>query len=203
MLISKIIIKIPTLITANISQILIHYSSLHIFGILYAFKRFRKSLFLILLGGFIMSYIYTCNSCTKQYTVYAEGDYICDCGNMFHYPSIAPILKYNFSTPQPQFDDSATQSVQISKKFHAKKYKSRSFANQRECPLAKTSLICAILSVIFFGILALPALIMGVFARMLIADKKYNYSGDGVAISAILLSVVSFAAWGSWFISLL
>lgn len=150
-----------------------------------------------------MSYIYTCNSCTKQYTVYTEGEYICDCGNMFHYPSIAPILKYNLSKNEPKFNDSATQSVQITKKIHDKNYKSRCFTTKRECPLAKTSLICAILSVIFFGILALPALIMGLFARILIADKKYHYSGDGIAISAILLSVISFAGWGSWFISLL
>jgi len=42
---------------------------------------------------------------------------------MFHYPSIAPMLKYNLLKTEPKFNNSATQSVQITKKIHMKRYK--------------------------------------------------------------------------------
>ena len=35
-----------------------------------------------------MPNIYTCPKCRHRYTIYHDGDYICDCGNVFSYPPI-------------------------------------------------------------------------------------------------------------------
>jgi predicted amidohydrolase len=63
-----------------------------------------------------------------------------------------------------------------------------------ECPLAQASLLCALLSVPFFGVLAFPALILGFAARSMIANPKYRYTGDGVAGAGIIIATISLAA---------
>ena len=150
-----------------------------------------------------MAYIYSCNSCNAQYTVYEEGDYICKCGKTFHYPIMAPAMQANFTASDAIYTDSSSRSMKRSTKYHYNHTQSRIFSRQSECPLAKGSLICAVLSLLFFGVLAPPALIMGFAARMMIADKRYHYTGDTVALSGIIIGTVSFAAWSVWFISLL
>ena len=150
-----------------------------------------------------MAYIYTCQCCTKQYTVYEEGDYVCNCGRQFHYPAVAPALHANLTVAEPIYMDSSSKSVKRSIKYHYNNTKSRGIARTFECPLARGSLICAVLSLPFFGVLAPPALIMGFAARMMIADKSYHYTGDLVALTAIIIATISFSAWGIWFITLL
>jgi len=68
----------------------------------------------------------------------------------------------------------------------------------KECPIARGALIFAILSIVSFGLLAPPALIMGFAARNMIADKRYRYSGDGLAVTAIIISTISMICWGFW-----
>ena len=150
-----------------------------------------------------MAYIYTCRYCRQQYTVYEDGDYVCECGSSFHYPVAAPVLRANFTVAEPVYIDSSSKSVKKNTKYHYSNIGSKGIAKQTECPLAKGSLICAVLSVLFFGILAPPALIMGFAARMMIADKRYHYTGDTIALSGIVIGTLSFAAWSVWFISLL
>lgn len=35
-----------------------------------------------------MASIYTCPACRRRYTIYKDGDYICECGNVFCYPPL-------------------------------------------------------------------------------------------------------------------
>ena len=35
-----------------------------------------------------MANIYTCPTCSRRYTIYLDGDYICECGNVFAYPPV-------------------------------------------------------------------------------------------------------------------
>lgn len=148
-------------------------------------------------------YIFTCQYCNKKYTVHTEGEYICECGHIFRYPAAAPVLQANLMTADPTYIDSSSKSLKRNVKYHYSSTQSRAFSKTTECPLAKGSLICAILSLFFFGILAPPALIMGFAARLMIADRRYHYSGDNIALAGILVATLSFAAWGTWLITLL
>lgn len=148
-----------------------------------------------------MSYIYTCQRCRKQYMVYEEGEYICECGRLFHYPSVAGSWKAHLSGSVSAYPDIPRHGQALSSK--TRRGNGRGFSPSSECPLAKSSLICAILSIIFFGVLAPPALIMGFAARMMIADKSYHYTGDNIALTGIIIATLSFAAWSLWYISLL
>ena len=150
-----------------------------------------------------MAYIYTCQHCSKHYTVYAEGDYVCECGNLFHYPAGIPSVQANLTCAEPVYIDSSSKSMKRSTTYHYNSTHSRGIAKATECPLAKGSLICAILSLLFFGVLAPPALIMGFAARLMISDRRYHYTGDNIALSGIVIATISFTAWGVWFISLL
>lgn len=149
-----------------------------------------------------MAYIYTCQHCSKQYTVYEEGDYVCECGSQFHYPAVAAALQANLTVADPIFMDSSSKSIKRNTKYIYHNTRSRGIAKTTECPLAKGSLICGVLSLLFFGVLAPPALIMGFAARMMIADKRYHYSGDNIALTGIIIATISFSCWAVWFISL-
>ena len=35
-----------------------------------------------------MKSIYTCPECRRRFTIYQDGDYLCDCGRIFYYPPI-------------------------------------------------------------------------------------------------------------------
>ena len=43
-----------------------------------------------------MPNIYTCPTCRRRYTIYHDGDYICECGNVFSYPPILSTEKACF-----------------------------------------------------------------------------------------------------------
>ena len=141
-----------------------------------------------------MEFIYTCQQCGKQYTIYEEGDYICGCGNRFHYPSATSCITANYVATPPVFIGSETGSFKKHIQFH----QDIRDAQIEDCPLAKISLICAFLSIPFFGILAIPALILGFAARMMISTPKYRYTGDGIAIAGIVIATISLSAWGIW-----
>lgn len=147
-----------------------------------------------------MAYIFTCQYCNRQYSVYEEGNYVCACGNQFHYPAAVATLQANFTLAEPIYTDSSSKSVKRSTIYHCSSHRSRSIFRTKECPLAKISLICACLSLLFFGILAIPALIMGFAARIMIADKSFHYTGDNIALAAIIISTISFSCWGVWLI---
>jgi hypothetical protein len=149
-----------------------------------------------------MAYIYTCQNCSRQYTVFEDGEYICECGRTFQYPAVMSQTRANLTAAVPSYIDSSSRSVRRSVKFHTTT-RSRSIARQTECPLAKGALICAIISLFSFGVLSLPAMIMGFAARMMIADKRYHYTGDTAALSGIIIATISFSIWTVWFITLL
>ena len=150
-----------------------------------------------------MAYIYTCTVCGRQYSVYEESDYICDCGDRFHYPSATSSITANYATTALQFIDTSSGSlkrhIQYNNHFrpHIKK------VNIEDCPLAKASLICALLSLPLFGILALPSLILGFAARIMIGNPRYRYTGDGIAIAGIIVSTISLSAWGVWLLTII
>jgi hypothetical protein len=143
-----------------------------------------------------MGYIYTCQQCGKQYTVYEEGDYICNCGDRFHYPSATSSITANYIAEAPAFLDSSSRSIK--RQIHY----NRSFRPYitkvpiEDCPLAKASLICALLSLPFFGILALPSLLLGFSARVMISNPNPRYTGDGIAVAGIIIATISSPAWG-------
>ncbi len=149
-----------------------------------------------------MSYIYTCQKCSKQYMVDEEGEYICGCGRVFHYPSASSSWKAHLSGSAASFADSSSASI-IRTGTHTNRRHHRHSHQLSECPLAKSSLICALLSILFFGVLAPPALIMGFAARMMIADKSYHYSGENLALWGIAIATISLSVWTVWFITLL
>jgi len=146
-----------------------------------------------------MAYVYTCGGCGRQYTVYEEGEYICDCGTRYRYPAVME-SKARYAEVGPVLMDSSSHS------FKRARHSRRSFHHRHvgaaECPMAKASLLCAILSIPFFGILAPPALIFGFAARLMIANPRYRYTGDGMAVAGIIVATLSLAAWSVWFISL-
>lgn len=43
-----------------------------------------------------MPSIYTCPTCRRRYTIYHDGDYICECGNVFSHPPILSAEKACF-----------------------------------------------------------------------------------------------------------
>ena len=146
-----------------------------------------------------MAYIHTCQSCGRQYTVYKEGSYICDCGALYQYPAIsAPKAKY--AATAPVCIDASSRSFKRSERHGRNAYHLHRIRVE-ECPLAKASLVCAILSIPFFGLLALPALIFGFGARVMIASPKYHYVGNGTATAGIVVATLSVAAWAVYFLA--
>ncbi|MBN1863866.1 MAG: DUF4190 domain-containing protein [Victivallales bacterium] len=150
-----------------------------------------------------MSYIYTCQHCSKQYMVDEDGEYLCECGRVFHYPMASSSFKAHLSGLAPSYADSSSAGIRRAGLRPRGRRHNRHFQHLSECPLAKSSLICAVLSIFFFGVLAPPALIMGFAARMMIADKSYHYSGDDLALWGIAIATISLSAWSVWFITLL
>ncbi len=150
-----------------------------------------------------MTFIYTCQQCGKQYTVYEEGDYICDCGDRFHYPSAISNLTTNYTATAPLFLDSSSRSVKRHIQFKHSLRPHITKVQIKDCPLAKASLICAFLSLPFFGILAIPALLLGFAARIMISNPRYRYTGDGVAIAALIIATISLSGWGMWLLKTL
>ena len=148
-----------------------------------------------------MAFIYTCQQCGKQYTIYEEGDYICGCGSRFHYPSATSNITANYTATAPIFIGSSTGSFKRHIQFHQDIRPNATTTQVEDCPLAKISLICAFLSIPFFGILAIPALILGLAARMMISTPKYRYTGDGIAIAGIVIATTSLSAWGIWLLT--
>ena len=143
-----------------------------------------------------MAYIYTCQDCGRQYTVYQDGEYVCDCGGVFQYPVATSGSKAGYATTAPVFIDSSSRSVR--KGNYIKRRVGRSLLRKKQCPLATVSLIMAVLSIPLFGVLALPALVLGVAARIMIADRRYCYYGDGTAVAGIILATLALAGWGFW-----
>ena len=147
-----------------------------------------------------MSRLYTCPFCGRQYSIYQEGDYICDCGSRFHHPGVMePSVKSaGYTAAMPMYIDSSSRSVKRHTRHNRRMRPRKARIKNIDCPLAKASLICAVLSIPFFGIPAIPALLFGFAARMLIASLKNHYKGDGVAIAGIAVATVSLSGWGMW-----
>lgn len=150
-----------------------------------------------------MKGIYTCPYCMRTYTVAQEGDYLCDCGRQFFYPPMSSTRPSNYPCAEPAYSDSSIGSVIKRVKYN---YGRRSYFRSgtgKNCPLARVSLISGIIGLISFGVLSIPALILGFSAIILISDPFYNYKGTWVAVSGILLGLVGAAGWGFWVATLL
>ena len=145
-----------------------------------------------------MSGNYRCTSCGREYSVSVEGDYLCECGVQFHYPSAASAKSANYAVAAPQYIDSSSRSVKRHVRFARNSLVRSKRLPSVDCPLSKASLICAFLSLPFFGITAIPGLLLGFGARVMISNPKYRYKGDGVAIAGIVLSTLSLCLWGVW-----
>ena len=143
-----------------------------------------------------MAYIHTCKYCSKQYTVYYDGEYICECGAVFQYP-VNPKKERHHHSLSTYYMDSPSRSIKRRTKTHY----SHKLMLVEECPLAKGAFIMALLSVFSFALLAPPALILAFAARTMISDKRYHYTGDNIAIAAIIISLISLICWGMWFLA--
>lgn len=144
-----------------------------------------------------MASIYTCPDCRRRYTIGRDGDYLCECGRAFFYPPLLSTERANFIAMSPVYLDSASRSVK--RTSHAEVRASHARVGGRDCPMARVSLICGILGLLFFGITSLPGLMCGIVAKVLIADPYYHYRGHGIALAGIICSLFGIIAWGAWF----
>jgi hypothetical protein len=142
-----------------------------------------------------MASVYTCPYCHRRYTIYRDGDYLCDCGRVFFYPPLLSSEKANFIALAPAYADSASRSVRRTAPAESRRRTARGAV---DCPLARISLICGLLGVVFFGITSLPGLVLGIAAKLMIADPYYNYKGDGLALGGIFSSLLGIIVWGLW-----
>jgi hypothetical protein len=116
---------------------------------------------------------------------------------VFFYPPLLASEKANFIALNPAYVDSSSRSV----KRTTQPDRRRHIHGAKDCPLARASLICGIIGLLFFGITSLPGLVFGIAAKLMIADPYYNYKGDVLAMSGVLVSLLGAIAWGVWFIS--
>ena len=143
-----------------------------------------------------MKGIYTCPYCMRTYTVAREGDYLCDCGRQFFYPPMCSTRSSNYSCAEPLYLDSSSGSIKKRVKYN---YGRRSYLKsktRKNCPLARVSLISGVLGLILFGVSSIPALVLGFSAMTLISNPFYNYKGNWMAVSGILLGLIGAAGWG-------
>ena len=140
---------------------------------------------------------YRCPNCGREYTVAFEGDYICECGVCFHFPAAAPVGSANYALTVPGYLDSSSRSVRRHMRYarNSNVGRMKKMPALVDCPLGKASLICAFLSLPFFGIPAIPGLILGFAARIMISNPKYRYKGDGIAVAGIITSIISLSLW--------
>jgi len=139
----------------------------------------------------------------RSFTVAREGDYLCECGRQFFYPPMCSTRVSKYSCAAPVYLDSSSGSVRKRLKYS---YGRRSYfrsGSGEDCPLARASLISGILGLISFGVLSVPALILGFSAITLISSPFYNYKGTWMAVSGMLLGLAGIAGWGLWVFSLL
>jgi hypothetical protein len=66
---------------------------------------------------------------------------------------------------------------------------------KKNCPCAVVSLVLALLGLVGFGVLSLPAIISGYFAKDMISTPGSDYKGSGLAVSGIALGVLGCAVW--------
>jgi hypothetical protein len=68
---------------------------------------------------------------------------------------------------------------------------------KEESFMAKASFLCGILGLVFFGLLSLPALFIGIAAREKIADRKNKMTGMWMANFGILAGIAGCIIWGT------
>ncbi|GEM_PF-3673917 len=150
-----------------------------------------------------MKGIYTCPYCLRSYSVEREGDYMCDCGRHFFYPPMQSSKSAKYSVSAPVYIDSSSKSVRKKTNVNVGRKSRTKGGSGEDCPLARVALVCGIIGIIFFGILSIPALILGVSAKIIISDPFYNYRGNYMALGGIILGALGTICWGYWLWSLL
>ena len=139
---------------------------------------------------------YKCINCGKEYSIPQPGTYMCDCGATFNFPPRNPVTKANYTLTMPSYTDSSSRSVKKHVRFYQPVHIRK--VPVTDCPLAKISLILAFISIPFFGLTAIPALLFGIGSRYMISNPRYRYTGDGIAVAGIILSTLSIVTWGLW-----
>jgi len=146
-----------------------------------------------------MNDIYTCPYCGRRYIVKAAGNYVCECGVSFNYPGIISSMTANYAAVMEQSPDPTCTSVHR----NFRPYTGASWLKccaKKDCPYAKAAFIMGLLGLPLFGLLSLPAVIAGYFAREMIADSHLNYKGDFMANAGILLGIAGILGWGAFLI---
>jgi hypothetical protein len=139
----------------------------------------------------------------RTYTVTEAGDYLCDCGLQFSYPPRDSAMSLNHSSVATSYSDFHNGVIRESGKYICGRKGRSMLVDRKNCPLAKASLISGIIGLVSFGILSIPALILGFSATMLISNPFNNYKGNWMAVWGILLGFVGTAGWGLWVVTLL
>lgn len=139
----------------------------------------------------------------RSYTVAQEGDYLCDCGRQFFYPPMTSSRTLKYSCAEPAFVDSSSGSIKKKMNYNYGRRNPFRSGTGENCPLAKVALITGFMGLVSFGILSIPAIVLGFSAIMLISDPFYNYRGTWMAVSGILLGLLGAAGWGLWVFTLL
>lgn len=150
-----------------------------------------------------MKGIYTCPYCMKSYSIAEEGDYLCECGRQFFYPPMSSTRSSKYSCTAPVYLDSSSGSVKKRVNYNYGRRSHFKAKNAKKCPLAGAAFVTGILGLISFGVLSIPALILGFSALTLISNPFYNYRGAWTAVSGILLGLTGVIGWGLWVYSML
>jgi hypothetical protein len=145
-----------------------------------------------------MKGIYTCPYCMRTYTVAEEGDYLCECGRQFFYPPMGSARSLKYSCAEPVYLDSSSGSIRKKVRYNYGRLTRSRSKTRKCCPLARVSLISGIIGLLSFGILSIPALVLGFSAMNLISNPFYDYKGRWMAVSGILLGLVGATGWGLW-----
>ncbi len=149
-----------------------------------------------------MSHIYTCPYCYRQYSVEAPGDYACRCGKKYHFPPYLSSAGPTTVNPAPVYAGYGGGGVHRTFSFSGERPPPKKVRTEDMCLISKLSLACGILGIVFFGILSIPALILGLSAELVISNSLCK-RGKGAAIAGIITGLAGTIIWSAILFSLL
>ncbi len=146
---------------------------------------------------------YTCPYCREQYLIKESGSYICECGEVFHFPAELQNVKNNHSASEAVMMDTDTSMLNRSGLGIFVSTRKMRFIIKENCIYARAALICGVLGLIFFGIPSIAALILGITGKNVIEKYRFYYKGAGMAKTGTVLGVIGLIVWGTIFLSLI
>ncbi len=138
-----------------------------------------------------MKEIYTCPECGHRYTVSMPGNYICDCGHRFDYPSWGESFKANYAA-SPAISPFSANTSHLNRSIHVPEHCKISWLKHRTrrlCPMSQLSLFLGFLSLATVGLFSLPAIWAALKAEKQILNPSNNYCGRAMALSALWMGV--------------